>query len=56
MTPLSLVSLFRPLPVFVGRNSVLPSPPYYAAKALVLGAYRLARRFSGAMLGSPRQL
>jgi len=39
---------------FAYSSSVLPSPPYYAAKALVLGGYRLLGRASHAMLGSPR--
>jgi peptidoglycan-N-acetylglucosamine deacetylase len=37
-------------------SSVFPSPPYYAAKALVMAAMRLAGRPSGSFLGSPRVL
>jgi hypothetical protein len=33
---------------------VLPSPPYFAAKALVLGGYRALGQGSRAILGSPR--
>ncbi len=36
-------------------SSVLPSPPYYVLKSLVLGAYRALGRASAAELGSPRQ-
>jgi peptidoglycan-N-acetylglucosamine deacetylase len=39
---------------FAYDSSVLPSPPYYVAKAAVLGAYALLGRASAAMLGSPR--
>lgn len=35
-------------------SSVMPSPPYYVAKAAVLAAYRLARRSTVSLLGSPR--
>jgi peptidoglycan/xylan/chitin deacetylase (PgdA/CDA1 family) len=37
-------------------SSVFPSAAYYAAKAVVLAAMRLARRPSGSILGSPRAL
>jgi peptidoglycan/xylan/chitin deacetylase (PgdA/CDA1 family) len=37
-------------------SSILPSPPYYAAKAAVMGAMRLAGRRSGSTLGDPRLL
>jgi peptidoglycan-N-acetylglucosamine deacetylase len=35
-------------------SSLFPSPPYYAAKALVMAAMRVAGRPSGSFLGSPR--
>jgi peptidoglycan-N-acetylglucosamine deacetylase len=35
-------------------SSVFPSPPYYAAKALVMAAMRVTGRRSGSLLGSPR--
>jgi peptidoglycan/xylan/chitin deacetylase (PgdA/CDA1 family) len=35
-------------------SSVLPSPPYYAAKALAVGGYRALGQSSRAILGSPR--
>src|SRR5262249_4144070 len=35
-------------------SSLFPSPGYYAAKALVMAAMRVARRPSGSFLGSPR--
>jgi peptidoglycan/xylan/chitin deacetylase (PgdA/CDA1 family) len=35
-------------------SSRFPSPPYYAAKALVMAAMRVAGRRSGSFLGSPR--
>jgi peptidoglycan/xylan/chitin deacetylase (PgdA/CDA1 family) len=34
-------------------SSLLPSPPYYGAKALVMAAMRLRGRASGSILGSP---
>jgi hypothetical protein len=37
-------------------SSVFPCPPYYSAKALVMGAMRLAGRRSHAVLDSPRVL
>lgn len=37
-------------------SSVFPCPPYYSAKALVMGAMRLAGRKSHAVLDSPRVL
>jgi peptidoglycan-N-acetylglucosamine deacetylase len=37
-------------------SSLLPSPPYYAAKALVLLSYALRRRRSHSILGAPGQL
>lgn len=37
-------------------SSVFPCPAYYAAKALVLAAYRLRARRSAAILSSPRLL
>jgi hypothetical protein len=39
---------------FAYSSSVLPSPPYYAVKALVVGGYRLLRRPSRAVIGRPR--
>ncbi|MEE8408382.1 MAG: polysaccharide deacetylase family protein [Myxococcota bacterium] len=39
---------------FAYDSSVMPSPPYYVAKAAVLAAYRLARRSTASLLGSPR--
>ena len=35
-------------------SSVFPSPPYYAAKALIMGTMRLTGRHSGAALLDPR--
>jgi peptidoglycan/xylan/chitin deacetylase (PgdA/CDA1 family) len=35
-------------------SSLFPSPPYYAAKALVMAAMRVAGRASGSFLGSAR--
>jgi hypothetical protein len=35
-------------------SSVLPSPPYYLAKAGVMAAYRALGRHTAALLGSPR--
>ncbi len=52
LSPLLLDALERE--GFAYSSSVLPSPPYYAAKTLVLGAYRLLRRSSRAIVGSPR--
>jgi peptidoglycan-N-acetylglucosamine deacetylase len=37
-------------------SSVFPSPPYYAAKALVMGAMRVAGRRSASVLDDPRAL
>lgn len=37
-------------------SSVFPSPPYYAAKALVMGAMRLFGRRSASVLDDPRAL
>lgn len=37
-------------------SSLLPSPPYYAAKAAVMGALRVGGRRSRSILGDPRQL
>jgi hypothetical protein len=37
-------------------SSLLPSPPYYAAKAAVMGALRLLGRESRSILGPPAQL
>lgn len=37
-------------------SSVFPSPPYYAAKALVMGAMRLVGRRSASVLDDPRAL
>jgi peptidoglycan/xylan/chitin deacetylase (PgdA/CDA1 family) len=37
-------------------SSVFPSPPYYAAKALVMGAMRLLGRRSASVLDDPRAL
>jgi peptidoglycan/xylan/chitin deacetylase (PgdA/CDA1 family) len=37
-------------------SSVFPCPPYYSAKALVMGAMRLTGRHSRAVLDSPRVL
>ena len=37
-------------------SSLLPSPPYYAAKALMLFSYALRRRRSHSILGAPGQL
>lgn len=37
-------------------SSLLPSPPYYAAKAGVLGLYALLGRSSRSILGAPAQL
>lgn len=39
---------------FVYDSSAFPSAPYYAAKALVLGAYRVLGKPSASLLGSPR--
>ncbi len=39
---------------FAYDSSVFPSPPYWLAKALVVGAYRLLGRPTQAHLGSPR--
>jgi hypothetical protein len=39
---------------FVYDSSVLPSPTYFALKAAVLATYRLRRRCSTSLLGSPR--
>lgn len=39
---------------FVYDSSVFPSPPYYAAKAAVLGAYSVLGKRSSSLLGSPR--
>ena len=37
-------------------SSLLPSPPYYALKALALGWYAIRRRKSESILGAPAQL
>ena len=37
-------------------SSLLPSPPYYAAKAAALALYAVRRRRSGGILGSPGQV
>lgn len=37
-------------------SSLLPSPPYYAAKAVAIAAYRLRGRDSRSILGTPGQL
>jgi len=37
-------------------SSILPSPPYYGAKALVMAAMRVAGRPSGSFLDNPRVL
>ncbi|HEX4381783.1 MAG TPA: polysaccharide deacetylase family protein [Myxococcales bacterium] len=37
-------------------SSLLPSPPYYAAKAVAMGVHRLAGRKSHSILGGPLQL
>jgi hypothetical protein len=41
---------------FLYDSSLLPSPPYYAAKAAALGLHALARRRSHSILGGPGQL
>jgi peptidoglycan-N-acetylglucosamine deacetylase len=39
---------------FSYSSSMLPSPPYYAVKAVVLGAYWVAGKATQSLLGSPR--